>query len=53
MKETATNRLPAKPSTRQRLADFCGKGRSYDEAINVLLDFWGEEHKNKDETQED
>jgi len=44
MPEVAVKRIPVKPTTHTRLAKFCGKARSYDEAINELLDYWDEKN---------
>lgn len=40
MSEIAVKRIPVTPTTHNRLAKFCGKARTYDEAINELLDYW-------------
>lgn len=51
--ETAEDRLPVKNSTRVRLANWCGKMKTYDTGINELLDFWEEGHRKAiDETKE-
>lgn len=47
--EKATDRISVKPTTRRRFADFCGKGRSYDEALNTLLDDWEIYQKQQEE----
>lgn len=39
--------IPVKKETRQRLRDIGRKGMTYDEIINLLIDFWRECHESK------
>jgi len=36
------------PETRERLADFCGKRKSYGKGVNELLDHWEKYPKQDD-----